>query len=201
MGSLQASPITQTVFFYSDKDYTSNKLEIFDARYVKIIAKQKTLSAAEIDILAPPGDNVDLTDSGIGILKEAYTYAPGKSIPKGSLLFTGEYRGNPAFNSVLVIDENNKVVAGTGENGNADAILLAKIPENAPLNEIAKGTWIYWIEPENLPQQLPEKVKVELYRVDDALNSEGQRLVSDTLYVTLPKKLPSITLNNQAYGE
>lgn len=201
LGSLQASPITQTVFFSSDKDYTSNKLEIFDARYVKIIAKQKTLSAAEIDILAPPGDNVDLTDSGIGILKEAYTYAPGKSIPKGSLLFTGEYRGNPAFNSVLVIDENNKVVAGTGENGNADAILLAKIPENAPLNEIAKGTWIYWIEPENLPQQLPEKVKVELYRVDDALNSEGQRLVSDTLYVTLPKKLPSITLNNQAYGE
>ncbi|MCR0191447.1 hypothetical protein MKC78_08190 [[Clostridium] innocuum] len=43
-------------------------------------------------------------------------------------------------------------------------------------------------------EQLPEKVRAELYRVDNALTNEGQRLVSDTLLVKIPEILPEITL-------
>ena len=37
-------------------------------------------------------------------------------------------------------------------------------------------------------------VRGELYRVDDALTLEGERIVSDTLVIQIPKTLPSITL-------
>ena len=43
-------------------------------------------------------------------------------------------------------------------------------------------------------EQLPEKVRAELYRVDNALTNEGQRLVSDTLLVKIPEILLEITL-------
>ena len=45
---------------------------------------------------------------------------------------------------------------------------------------------------------LPETVRVELYRVDNATTNEGQRLTSDTLVVELPEELPQITLGSQA---
>lgn len=45
---------------------------------------------------------------------------------------------------------------------------------------------------------LPETVRVELYRVDNATTNEGQRPTSDTLAVQLPETLPPITLGSQA---
>ena len=41
---------------------------------------------------------------------------------------------------------------------------------------------------------MPVKVRAELYRVNDALTNEGQRLVSDSLFETLPDTVPNITL-------
>ena len=38
---------------------------------------------------------------------------------------------------------------------------------------------------------------MELYRVNDALTNEGQRLVSDSLYVDVPENLPSISLQGE----
>ena len=43
-----------------------------------------------------------------------------------------------------------------------------------------------------------ETVRVELYRVDNATTNEGQRLTSDTLAVTMPDPLPSLTMGSQA---
>ena len=72
---------------------------------------------------------------------------------------------------------------------------MATIPEHTPLDEIASGRWIYWIEPEYLDEALNfTSVKAQLYRVDDAQENSGQRLVSDTLMVDMPKTLPDITL-------
>ena len=68
-----------------------------------------------------------------------------------------------------------------------------------------KGTWLYWITPE---QQKDDKnikgtkIKAELYRYNklDSNNAPvGQRLVSDTFLYDLPtnlENLPSIELNN-----
>ena len=46
--------------------------------------------------------------------------------------------------------------------------------------QLEYGTWIYWLEPNEANEaylKTLEKVRVELYRVNDALTNEGQRLV------------------------
>ena len=44
---------------------------------------------------------------------------------------------------------------------------------------VSDGTWVYYIEPEALEgMTLPTQIKAELYRVDDALTNENERLVS-----------------------
>ena len=39
------------------------------------------------------------------------------------------------------------------------------------------------------------KVRAELYRVNSALTQAGQRLVSDSLFETVPSVLPEVTLD------
>lgn len=184
------------IYFSEGGDASQNQLGIFDAAYVRITFYQKTVSLSEIDILAPPGDNVELIENGIGILKDDYTYAPGEVIPKGSLVFNGKYRGNPAFNAVLLFDENEKNVVGTDKT--VHSIILAQIPSEGELYEVSDGNWIYWIDPGDFDiHNLPKQVKAELFRVDDPVTLKGQRFVSDTLYVTLPDQLPQIELKGQ----
>lgn len=49
----------------------------------------------------------DLSDkTTVGILKEDYVYDKnGDKIPANSLVFIGEYKGNPAYNVVMLYDE------------------------------------------------------------------------------------------------
>ena len=49
--------------------------------------------------------------------------------------------------------------------------------------------------PMNALLHLSTSVRAELYRVNDALTNEGQRLVSDSLFVEMPKELPDISLS------
>ncbi|MEI3231830.1 MAG: hypothetical protein V8S24_11750, partial [Gordonibacter pamelaeae] len=89
----------------------------YDARYLRITGvgqAGKTLAVGEIDICGPSGDNVDFLAAGegeaIGILKSDFVYQPAmegqaaRSIPKGSVVFMGDYKGNPAYNVVMVYD-------------------------------------------------------------------------------------------------
>ncbi len=178
---------SETVYFNKEDSIGGEQLWSYEASYVKIVApKANGISIAEIDIIAPPGDNVDLKESGIGILSEEFVYGKndGDVIPKGAVVFTGEYRGNPAFNAVLLRDKNDNVIEG-------EQILLAETPENGHLGEISSGTWIFYLTPDKL-STLPKQIRAELYRVNNAETLEGQRLVSDTLYVNISDSLPEI---------
>lgn len=174
----------------------------YDATQLRLIVKAPTGSAvsiSELDVLGPTGDNVELLENGIGTLESEYKYADGEGdvIPQGSLVFTGSYKGNPAYNVVLLYDQNGEIVGGLDAEGNtvAHQIILAPDPENGLLGDVSEGYWVYWIEPDALEgMTMPETVRVELYRVDEATTNEGQRLTSDTLPVELPEPLPSITL-------
>lgn len=184
---------TTTIYFSPTGDVSENQLGVFDAHYVKVVFNTKTVELAEIDLFAPPGDNVELIENGIGILKDDYIYDEknNQKIPKGSLVFNGKYRGNPAFNAIVLLDENEELVVGTNEE--AGSIFMAQLPKEGELYEVSDGNWIYWIEPEGLDMDnLPKQVYVKLYRVENATTLEGQRLVSDTLKVTLPDELPII---------
>ena len=103
---------------------------------------------------------------------------------------------DPAYNVVLLYDENGQIVGGNDSEGNlnAEQIILAPNPGDGLLGETASGNWVYWID-SKYATSLPDKVRAELYRVDNALTNEGQRLVSDTLFVNIPKELPEIEFN------
>ena len=118
-----------TIYFNETGSNLNTQLWAYDAQYVKLVAKgASAISIAEIDILGPTGDNIEIGidngnkvyENGVGILKTDYTYAEGKTIPEGSIIVTGEYKGDPAFNVPLVINENDDNFAIE-----AQAILLA----------------------------------------------------------------------------
>ncbi|MDE6706972.1 MAG: fibronectin type III domain-containing protein [Oscillospiraceae bacterium] len=172
-------------------------------------AKFDQISIAELDVLTPTGDNVEFrttTDKSttlIGTMSADYVYdkEKGYAIPEGSLVFTGKYKGNPAYNVVMLFDENGEQVMGFDETDSswvAAQTILANVPEGGNITDVADGTWIYWIEPEYLNEmELPEKVRAELYRVDDPITNAGQRLVSDSLFEELTTtnldELPKMT--------
>ncbi|MBE6054764.1 MAG: hypothetical protein E7212_12840 [Clostridium sartagoforme] len=196
------------IYFNESGNSLNTQLWAYEAQYVKLVAKGATaISIAELDILGPTGDNIEIGvdngdknyQNGIGRLKSDYTYADGKTIPAGSIIINGEYKGDPAFNAPLVLNENNKNFSLE-----ANVILLAELPDNAELGEVAEGSFIYWITPEEQKGGNIEgtKVKAELYRynkLDSTGAPVGQRLVSDTFLYDLPEdlnNLPEIELNS-----
>ena len=165
-------------------------LYTYDAAYVKLKIKSGTsVSIAEIDLLGQTGDNVELVEKGIGILKEDYKYGDQAEdfIPAGSVVFTGTYKGNPAYNALKLWDENNKLIEGV-------QIIFADVPAQGELGETADGIWVYYIEPKDIPAVLPKTIRAELYRVDDAHTNEGERLVSDTYRIAVPASLPDLEI-------
>ena len=217
-GVFDRSRSEETIYFSENGSADAKQLWAYNARYVKLVAKGNTeISIAELELLTAAGDNIEIGidngdqvyEKGIGRLKSDYSYAEGKVIPKGSIIVTGEYTGNPAFNIPLVLNENNENFALKSK-----AILLATLPENSELTEVAEGNWIYWIEPQDQDKVdigngeednlLGTSIRAELYRYNK-LNEEGapigQRLVSDTFLLPLPgdlNDLPEIELNSSS---
>ena len=213
-GSLSLTSENPTATIYFDKEGVTggNQLNSYNARYVKITALDtKNISAAELELITPPGDNIEIGVSddninyknGIGRLVEEYVYQVDnieteenerKVIPAGSIIITGEYRGNPAFNVPLVLNQNEEHIADK-----YDGILLAQVPDNGNLEEVAEGNWIYWVEPEYASEFMKNNTEIfaELYRTDSADALEGgQRLVSDTFRIAVPDELPEISLTS-----
>ncbi len=202
----QEAGMSHTIYFENGKkDYVST----YAASAVRLILTGKGLkpvAIAELDVLGVTGDNVDFagTQDGttaIGKLQSDFTYSQDNQshvIPAGSIVFTGTYKGNPAYNVVVLYDQNGSIIGGTDEEGNlkAQQIILADVAAEGPIQNVYSGTWIYWIEPGQQAALKNCKVRAELYRVNDAMTNEGQRLVSDSLSVTVPATLPPISINN-----
>ncbi len=197
---------SETVYFANDDNKYISTYVATAVKLVILNQQNTTVSISEIDVLSATGDNVDFRRAGeeksvvIGTLGKEYKYGenPEDIIPKDSLIFTGAYKGNPAYNTVILYDKNGNIVGGYDESNNIQAqqIILADVPESGNIANVSDGTWVYWIEPEQMENMvMPENVRAELYRVNNALTNEGQRLVSDTLFETVPKELPTIMLN------
>ncbi len=97
-------------------------------------------------------------------------------IPAGSIVFTGTYKGNPAYNVVVLYDQNGNIVGGTDGEGNlkAQQIILADVAAEGLVQNVYNGTWIYWIEPGQQASLKNSRVRAELYRVNDALAAAGK---------------------------
>lgn len=197
---------SRTIFF--EKKDAQGNLYVCQAAYVKVemptVAANTDVLIQNIDLLGPVGDNVEWLSQGnsIGKLKSEYVYDldKGSKIPAGSIVFTGVYKGNPAFNVVLLKDTEGNIVGGEDSSGatKAHQIILAPDPQGDKLGDVSEGSWIYWIEPDDIPEKLPNQVMVELYRVDAAEGLTGERLVSNTLYESVPESLPDIEFKTES---
>lgn len=148
----------------------------------------------------------DSQTPAVGILKEDYIYGTdaGNVIPEGSLVFMGTYKGNPAYNMVILYDAEGNIIgsregdaeAGTEASVEAEQVILADVPQHGNLGEVSEGIWVYYLEPGKWSEEDVRGLTVrgELYRVDNALTLEGERVVSDTLPLTIPETLPSVTI-------
>lgn len=173
----------------------------YDAAYVKITATNMSgVAVAELDVLGPTNDNVELIDSGFGRLTEDFIYSDGVDadgneykIPKDSVVFYGSYKGDPSYNVVELRDQNNVILGG-------NQIILADVPDKGFLGETSDGRWFFWFETEEELAQLENLVSVqaELYRVDNALTLGGERLTSNSLRFTLPSEYPEIRITSEA---
>ena len=182
----------------------------YDARYLKVLFSQSgDISIREIEICGPTGDNLEFmtADDGlpaIGVLTEDYIYGSKAEdvILKGSLIFTGTYKGNPAYNVVLLYDKDGNVIGEKDGNVLAGQVIFAKVPAQGNLGETSDGTWVYYIAPGQWDMESvmnAKSVRGELYRVDNALTLEGERIVSDTKFIQIPETLPDITLQGGMY--
>ncbi len=181
----------------------------YDAAYLRLTAtNMSTLAIAELDVLGPTSDNVELIEAGYGRLSAAYKagkYPDGSDcvIPAGAVVFYGAYKGDPSYNVVLLKDQNGKVLDGS-------QLIFAEVPAKGALGETSDGRWFFWLEDVEKTDSEGDKynemdqlaalttVKAELYRVQDAMALTGQRLTSTSLTMTLPQTLPTITITEQA---
>ncbi len=193
---------TEIVYFDKEGTTGGNQLWTYnDISYVKIesVGNKNGISGAEIDVIAPPGDNVDLSNETIGKLKEPFVYEEGKDpIPAGSVVFKGNYRGNPAFNAMLLVDADDENKIYDGEN-----FLFANLTDQNDVTEIADGIWFYVVDEETYKTMVGTNIRARLYRVNDAVTLEGQRLTSTSLTVTdLPSydNLPDMEIVDTTKG-
>lgn len=163
----------------------------FDAQYVQIMFWQADISVAEINLLGPTNDNIDI--KAFGSLEKEYQYSAGEDyvIPQGAVLFYGEFSGDPSYSVVVLKDQDGNILSG-------DQVILADVPAAGYLGETNDGAWLYWLTDENgeiLSADDIEltSVQAELYRVQNAETLEGQRLTSTSLHETVGN-IPSITI-------
>ena len=201
----------QTIWFNSVNEADRDAwIGTYDARYLRVsISQPGSVSIREIEICGPTGDNLEFMTAedglpAIGVLTEDYVYGSQAEdvILKGSLIFTGKYKGNPAYNVVVLYDKDGNVIGEKDGNVLAGQVIFAKVPEQGNLGETSDGTWVYYIEPGQWNEEslkAVSQVRGELYRVDNALTLEGERIVSDTQLITMPETLPDITLQGGMY--
>ncbi len=172
-----------TVYFMGqDKDSESQLWTYNDVSYIKIesVGNTNGLSGAEIDVIAPPGDNVEIDK--IGVLEKDYCYLKGGCegnkdglITEGSVVIQGTYRGNPSFNNVLIANasDEQKVFGGY-------FLIFAELNSDDTVYDVAEGTWLYVMSREQYEKMKTEtdSIRAYLYRVNNAITSQGQRLTS-----------------------
>lgn len=204
---------------------SDTRIWTYDARYVQIEGIDN-LTLDQIDLVSYPGDNVEIRPGAIGKLGHDYRYGDREEdvIKAGTVVIVGDYRGDAVYN--VIKPRGVFEVASHGEYKeemhiiNGYGLMLAEIPEDGAVSTVSDGIWIYVPDEEpfvgalgesgsiteNMTEEEKElleatkavlqRIKVELYRVDNAETLEGERLVSDTIWIEVPAEdeMPTINL-------
>ena len=125
-GTITGTSPTQ-IYFPDTTEGGDGYVDTFWARYVRVTMPGqagKEIGIASLKVYGPSGDNVELTEvkvegesasiPAIGKLKDDFVYeaSTGKKIPAGSIIFTGSYKGNPAYNVFVLYNEKGELLGG-----------------------------------------------------------------------------------------
>ncbi len=208
---------------------TDTRIWTYDAKKVTISGIPAGVSEEDIRLISYPGDDVAFLEGGtMGLLSADYRYTAldenGKeveeTIPAGTLVILGTYRGDPVYNTIVVkgrftgaaiqadgtVTETETVereVAGS-------AFLFAEIPTVGEVSDISDGLFLFVPDIQQEAQLqgesshceatnlLPSQIRVELYRTDDPNDIATKRLTAQTLWIHSPggtqEDLPTVVL-------
>ena len=208
---------------------TDTRIWTYDAKTVTITGIPAAVRTEGIKLITYPGDDVAFLEGGtMGLLSQDYRYTSldengdpvEETIPQGTLVILGTYRGDPVYNTLSVT--GRFATTGLDENGEATettvverpvagyALLFAEIPEVGEVCDISDGIFLFvpdvqqeaqlqgegsHCEVQNL---LPAQIRVELYRTDDPNDASSKHLTAQTLWIHSPggtqEELPTVKL-------
>ncbi len=207
---LSANPDKLRFFTRKDAD---GSICPFDAKTIRISGLPSSVSAEKIDFAAYPGDYIEFGVNGIGIMGRDYG-----DIKAGTLVVTGNFRGNPVFNTVRVYGRSQSGDMVSGDLTESDKVpmageiyLFAALPETGDMAEIDNGLWIFvpsqqddetLADPSDTSEGcasslLPTQIMAELHRKDVPEGGSG-RITSYTRWIPSPtyESMPQIILED-----
>ncbi len=180
---------TDLIYFARPGTVSKDQLYTFnDIAYIKIESVGKTtLSGSEFDVIAPPGDNVELET--IGVLEQDYTSGT-ETIKAGSVIIKGEYRGDPAFNIVTITDafDDTKVYDGY-------QLLFAEVEPDKHVYSVAKGTWMFIMTKEEYEKMRAASttIRANLYRANNMEEgADGSMVPTDERITSTSKSMSNL---------
>lgn len=195
------------------------RIGTYDAKTVTV---EGVSDADSLRFISYPGDDVSFLDGAtMGLLGADYTYDTldgSETIPAGTLVIVGNYRGDPVYNTVNVVGR----FTGTATTEDGDiteldvverplagyALLFAALPEDGtPVSDLSDGLFLFIPDVQaeaelqetshcNASHLLPSQIRLELYRTDDPNDASSKRLTAQTLWIYSPggDDLPRVDL-------
>ena len=214
-----------TYFQMPGAEESDTRIWTYDAGTVTIAGIPAQLSTDSIGLISYAGDDVAFLEDGtMGLLAQDYTYDTmegTETIPAGTLVILGTYRGDPVYNTLMV--EGRFTGVTTGEDGSLEeapvterpvdgyALLFAEVPATGPVSDISDGFFLFVpnVQREaelqgtasdcDTTNLLPSQIRLALYRTDDPADPSSKRLTAQTLWIYSPggttEELPVVELH------
>ena len=204
-------------------DADDTRIWIYDAAQIILTGIPEEMALEDIQLLDYPGDNIEFTPgASIGVLEEDFTYdtEEGKeSIPAGTVIIPGSYRGDPLYNKVRILGKFQERKPASDEAPvlreeilEGDALLFAEIPKDGAVSDISDGFFLFVPLDQDLFKAVNEdhgekpsagtavliELKAQLYRGED-IEGNGERMTSDTLFISVPRydSMPAIRFTTE----
>lgn len=193
----------------------------YDAKTVTVTGIPADMRDEDIQLISYAGDDVAFLEGcTTGLLGKDYVYADAdgkeQTIPEGTLVITGTYRGDPLWSTVK-IKGRFTVTGADGEMAepverylDGYTLLFAEVPEDGAVSDISDGIFLFVpnVQREAELQEvnscsganlLPSEMMAELARTDKVDSAESQRVTAQTLWIAAPggAELPTIVLSGE----
>nr|WP_325211846.1 M60 family metallopeptidase [uncultured Oscillibacter sp.] len=207
-----------TYFQKPGAEAADTRIWTYDAKTVVVTGVPE---GANPQLISYAGDDVAFLENGaVGVLSKAYRYGTeaNQVIPAGTLIVTGTYRGDPAYQTVKIEGRFTRTLLTGGEDGvetstearwmDGRALLFAEVPKDGKVCDISDGLFIFIpnVQKEaelqggasacNAAALLPAQMRAVLSRTDRPTQAESQRVTAETLWINTPggEDLPAIVL-------